>query len=54
MEIIIQVIDAILYLLIYGGTFIFTGLFAIEMELAFEKQLEENFYRNIKSIPLKT
>lgn len=49
-----QVIDVILYVLIYGATIIFTSLFAIEMQLVFEKQLEESFYKNAKSIPLKT
>lgn len=54
MEILMQVIDVILYVLIYGTILIFTSLFAIEMQLAFEKQLEESFYQNAKSIPIKT
>lgn len=54
MEWIMQIIDIVLYILIYGSTLIFTSLFAVEMQLAFEKQLEDSFRVNIKSMPLKT
>lgn len=54
MEILMQVIDVIFYVLIYGATIIFTSLFAIEMQLAFDKQLEDSFYNYAKSMPLKT
>lgn len=49
-----QIIDIILYILIYGGTLVFMSLFAVEMQLAFEKQLEDSFYANIKPTPLRT
>ena len=49
-----QVIDIILYILIYGTIIIFTSLFAIEMQLAFEKELEYNSFRNSKLMPIKT
>ncbi len=54
METILQILDIIISTLIYGTSFVFTCLFAIEMQLNYEIKLEEDIYITTKLTPLIT